>query len=191
MQFQLVQIVYWLALATWFGAVAFLAIAWPIVVRTLRQRNPVLPDVLSVNIDGQHGVLLSGEIISAVQAALSRIELGCAIALLLAFIGQFFVTDFRGEGITMILRAALYLGALGFYLYQWLSVWPAVQRFRTEFVENADDPEKANVAIERIGHYYQQAISALGIMFVLLLGLIIFSAGITPTHVILTSGGGR
>ena len=58
--FQLVQIVYWLALATWFGGVLFVAIAAPAVFRTVRENNPVLPHVLSVNLEGQHGTLLAG-----------------------------------------------------------------------------------------------------------------------------------
>ncbi len=50
--FQLIQIVFWLALSTWFGAVLFIAVAAPIIFRTVRESNPVLPMVLSVNLEG-------------------------------------------------------------------------------------------------------------------------------------------
>ena len=52
MLFQLVQTVYWLALSIWFGGAMFIGVAWQIIHRTVRESNPVLPHVLSVNLDG-------------------------------------------------------------------------------------------------------------------------------------------
>ena len=66
--FQLVQIVYWLSLATWFGGALFVAMAVPAIFRTVGENNPVLPHVLSVNLEGQHGTLLSGSIVGALYA---------------------------------------------------------------------------------------------------------------------------
>src|SRR3954454_21167129 len=60
--YQIVQIVYWLALATWFGGVLFVAISAPVILRTVRENNPILPHVLSVNLEGQHATLLAGSI---------------------------------------------------------------------------------------------------------------------------------
>ena len=40
--FPLVQTLYWLALATWFGGVMFVAIAAPIIFRTVRESRPTI-----------------------------------------------------------------------------------------------------------------------------------------------------
>ena len=42
---------YWVALATWFGSAAFVAVAAPIIFRVIRESDPTLPGVLSVNLD--------------------------------------------------------------------------------------------------------------------------------------------
>ena len=70
--FDLVQILYWLGLSTWFGGVLFIAIAAPIVVRAVRESNPVMTSVLSVNLEGQHGTLLAGSIIGISLIVLAR-----------------------------------------------------------------------------------------------------------------------
>src|SRR5690348_16751309 len=86
--FQVVQIIYWLALSTWFGGVLFIAIAAPIIFRTIRESNPLLPTVLSVNLEGQHGTLLAGSIVSNLLGMLLKVEMICAAALLLTIIVQ-------------------------------------------------------------------------------------------------------
>src|SRR4051794_12991628 len=91
MLFDLVQTIYWLALATWFGGVLFIALAAPIIFRTVRDNNPILPTVLSVNLEGQHGTLLAGSIVANLLAALQRIELACAGGLFVAILGQWLV----------------------------------------------------------------------------------------------------
>src|SRR6266550_5951044 len=91
MLFQLSQIVYWLALSTWFGGVLFIAIAAPTIFRTVRESNPILPTVLSVNLEGQHGTLLAGTIVAALMLPLQKLELLCSGLLLLAIIGQWVV----------------------------------------------------------------------------------------------------
>src|SRR6476620_11474563 len=111
--FQLVQILYWLALATWFGGVMFVAVAAPVVFRTVRENNPLLPHVLSVNLEGQHGTLLAGSIVGDILDRLSRVELICAGVLLLMLIAQPFLIDLRGQNLTAaILRSAMYLAAV-------------------------------------------------------------------------------
>jgi hypothetical protein len=60
----LVSILYWLSLSTWFGAAVFVAVAAPSIIRTVRENDPLLPTVLSVNLEGQHGTLLAGSIVN-------------------------------------------------------------------------------------------------------------------------------
>src|SRR5215212_915368 len=108
--YQIVQIVYWLALATWFGGVLFVAMSAPIILRTVRENNPVLPHVLSVNLEGQHGTLLAGSIVGGILARLARLQLACAGVLLLALVAHFFVANMDGSNRTAaIIRTALLL----------------------------------------------------------------------------------
>src|SRR5919112_1449160 len=107
--FQFVQIAYWLALATWFGAVLFLTLAPPVILRTVRETNPV---VLSVNLEGQHGTLLAGSITSNLMSIVMRIELACAAVLLLAALAQWFFVDLTGNNAFQpVLRTALVVAA--------------------------------------------------------------------------------
>src|SRR5438128_371130 len=91
MVFQVVQIVYWLALSTWFGAVVFLLVAPPVILRAVRDADPLLPGVLSVNLDGQHGTLLAGSIVGKLISSTHRIQLACCAAVALAVVAQWFV----------------------------------------------------------------------------------------------------
>jgi hypothetical protein len=72
MGLHLVQILYWLALSTWFGGVLFVALSAPVIFRTVREQNPLLPTVLSVNLEGQHGTLLAGSIVGNLLTMLLR-----------------------------------------------------------------------------------------------------------------------
>src|SRR5688572_1490757 len=108
----LIQILYWLALATWFGGVLFVAVAAPIIFRTVREANPVLPSVLSVNLEGQHGTLLAGSIVANLLNMLFRVELVAAAVLLVAMIAQLFFLDLSGPAVIFpILRGALFIAA--------------------------------------------------------------------------------
>src|SRR5207253_632524 len=88
--FQVVQIMYWLGLSTWFGGVMFIALAAPVIFRTVRESNPVLPDVLSVNLEGQHSTLLAGSIVANLLSRVAQVELICAGVVLLALLLYFF-----------------------------------------------------------------------------------------------------
>ena len=55
--FQFNQFLYWLALSAWLGGTAFIMIIVPVVFRTVREYDPTLPTVLSVNLDGAHQLL--------------------------------------------------------------------------------------------------------------------------------------
>jgi hypothetical protein len=179
--FQLVQIVYWLALATWFGGVLFVSVAAPVVFRTVRENNPILPHVLSVNLEGQHGTLLAGSIVGSILARLARMELACAGALLVALIAHFFLADLDGSNRTAaIIRTALFLAAAGLTLYDGWVVWPQLWRHRQEFIDHADEPELANPAKDEFDRGQRRSVTLLMAVLFLLLGVVLFSGNITP-----------
>ena len=179
--FQFVQIIYWLALATWFGGVLFVAIAAPVVFRTVRENNPVLPHVLSVNLEGQHGTLLAGSIVGNLIARLARLQLACGGLLLVALIAHFFVANLDGANQTAaIIRTALLLAAGGVALYDGWLVWPRMWRHRQEFIDHADEPEVANPAKDEFDRAQRRSVTLLMAVLFLLLGMILFSANITP-----------
>jgi hypothetical protein len=181
MGFQFVQIAYWLALATWFGAVLFVALAPPIIQRTVRSSNPILPGVLSVNLEGQHGTLLAGSIVADLLAPLVRIELACAGVLLLAIAAQWFLVDLHGANVAaQIGRTAMYLAAVGLLVYDWRVVWPKVWKYRQEYLDHADEPDVANPALDQFDRYQAESTTVLRNILFLLLGMILFSANIRP-----------
>jgi hypothetical protein len=184
MAFPLVQTLYWIALATWFGGVLFIAIAAPVIFRTVKEHNPILPSVLSVNLEGQHGSLLAGTIIANLIAHLVRIELLCAATLLVALVGQWFVTDTRGDNwLFPLLRSAMYVAAVGFVVYDWRVIWPKIRLFRDQYIQHADEPDVANPANDEFNRYQHESELLLRIRLALLLALILFSANITPKRV--------
>jgi hypothetical protein len=184
MAFALLQIIYWIALATWFGGVLFIAVAAPIIFRTVKDTNPIIPSVLAVNLEGQHGNLLAGTIVSNLIMILVRIELICAGGILIGLIGQWRLSDIEGQNwILPMLRSAMFIGALGFVLYDWLFVWPRIRQYRDEYIEHADEPEIANPANDEFNRYQRESELLLRIRLGLLLALILFSASITPKKI--------
>ena len=179
--FQLVQIVYWLALATWFGGVLFVAMAVPAIFRTVGENHPVLPHVLSVNLEGQHGTLLAGSIVGALLARLAKIQLICGAALLLAIVAHFFLANLTGQNRTAaIIRTALFFAAAAVSLYDGWLLWPQIWRHRQEFIDNADEPEVANPAKDLFDRGQRRSVALLMAVLFLLLGVILFSGNITP-----------
>lgn len=183
MLFQLVQVVYWLALSTWFGGVLFIAVAAQVIFRTVRENDPILPHVLSANLEGQHGTLLAGTIIGNLIAVLSRIELICAAILLITLIAQWFLIDLgiSSNKLSLFVRSAFYLAATAIVVYDWRILWPKILKNRQQFIDNADDPERANPAREEFHRYQRESLSLLSILFFLLLGIVLFSGSIGPT----------
>ena len=180
--FQFVQIAYWLALATWFGAVLFVALAPPVILRTMRDTKPVLPNVLSVNLEGQHGTLLAGTIMGNLIEPLIRLQLVCAGVLLVALAAQWFLIDLSGSMVVPpILRSALYIAAVVLLLYDWRVVWPKTWKYRQEYIDNADEPDVANPALDQFDRYQAESLRTLMIITCLLLGMILFSAIIQPS----------
>lgn len=175
--FQLVQIVFWIALSTWFGGVLFIAVAAPVIFRTVREYDPLLPSVLSVNLEGQHGTLLAGSIVGNVLDVLHKVQMGCAAGVGLALIGQWLLTN---PWPVHLVRTALFMGATGLVIYDWRVVRPRLSKARQEYLDNADNPEVANPARELFDRYHRESVLVMQIMLALLLGIILFSAGITP-----------
>jgi hypothetical protein len=179
--FQLVQTFYWLALATWFGGVLFVAVAAPIVFRTVREANPILPHVLSVNLENQHASLLAGSIVGNILRVLSGIQLGCAAVVLLMLLSQWLVMDLNPRNVLAgIIRSTLLAGAMVFVLYDRYVVWPKVWRFREEYIEHADEPDVANPAKDQFDRYHRLSVWLMFVTLVLLSLMIVFSTTVTP-----------
>lgn len=177
MLFQIVQIVYWLALATWFGGVLFVAMSAPVIFRIIRENQPVLPTVLSVNLENQHATLLAGSIVAELLSMLRRMEFTCAIALMIAIVGQWLIDP--QHILTSAVRSALYLAAVGFAFYDWRFVAPRIREYRAEYIEHADEPEVANPAKEQFDRYHREGVTVLSVILFLLLGMVLFSADIS------------
>lgn len=183
--FDLIQILYWLSLSTWFGGVLFIAVAAPIILRTVRENNPVMTNILSVNLEGQHATLLGGSIIGQIMTVLHRIELVCAGVMLVALVGQWILLRPAGPYLIMpILRSALYVAAVALLIYHWRVVWPRMWRYRQEYIDHADEPDIANPALDHFDRLQAESTNVLRNMLFLLLGVILFSANIRPTMLI-------
>ena len=186
MLFQLIQIVFWLALSTWFGGVLFVAIAVPVIFRTVRENNPLLPEVLSVNLENQHGTLLAGGIVGNLLRMLLRVQAVCAGALFLALGAQWFLVNLhdRAQLITIILRTAMYVAAVVLMAYDSWSIAPRMWRHRQEYLDHADEPDVANPAKDQFDRYHRESVTILGIVLFLLLGMILFSGSVSFTQVL-------
>jgi hypothetical protein len=180
MPFQLVQILYWLALSMWFGGAMFIWVAVQVIHRTIRQANPMLPNVLSVNLDGQHSTLLAGTIVGNLVTILSRIEAGCAALLLVAIASQWALIDLSDPAVKMsaFLRSAFFIGATAVLVYDGWFLWPRIMKSRQAFIDNADDPDKANPENDKLEKLQRDSEMLLMILVFFLLGIILFSGDI-------------
>ena len=178
----IVLILWWIALSTWFGGVLFVAVAAPIIFRTVRESDPVLPTVLSVNLEGQHGTLLAGSIVANLVSILVKVELACAAVMAVALIALWATTP--GRWLEHLIRTALFIGAVVLAFYYRYRVEPQIVRYRQQYIDNADQPEVANPAREQFDRYHRESVTVLMITLALLLGLILFSAGLAPTQTI-------
>jgi hypothetical protein len=184
--FQFVQLLYWIGLSTWFGSVVFVAIAAPVIFKTVRQNNPILTDILSVNLEGQHGTLLAGSIVVDLIRRLFWLEIICGIGVVIAMAAQPFVIDPNGGAqTTMIIRGALLIAAAAVVLFDRQVLWPRLQAARAEYVEHADEPDIANPAKDKFDSDQRVSVALLTVVTGLLLGIIVFSTTIRirPTFV--------
>lgn len=179
--FQLVQTFYWLALSTWFGGVLFVAVAAPIIFRTVRDANPILPNVLSVNLENQHASLLAGSIVGNILRVLSGVQLGCATVVLLMLISQWLVMDLSTRNVLAgIIRSTLFVGAVVFVLYDRYIVWPKVWKWRDEYIQHADEPDVANPAKDEFDRLHRLSVWLMFVTLILLSLMIVFSSTISP-----------
>ncbi len=179
--YQLIQILYWIALATAFGGVLFVALSAPVIFQTVRDAKPILPHVLSVNLENQHGTLLAGTIVGNLLAKLGKVHLITGLTLLLCIIAQFFLIDLAGGNRTaMLIRIIMFLGAVIAIAYDRLVIWPRLLAHREQYIENADDPDQANPAKEAFDRDHHQSVTLLSVALFCLLGMILFSANISP-----------
>ena len=192
MLFQLVQTVYWLALSTWFGGAMFIGVAAGAIHRTVRENKPVLPHVLSVNLEDQHSTLLAGSIVGNLISLLTRIEIVCAGVLLVAIGAQWLQIDLTDNWVKMsaFLRTALYLAATGVVIYDGWILWPKIMKARQAFNADADDPDKANPINEQLERLQRESETLLMILVFLLLGIILFSGDISQRISITIRSGG-
>jgi hypothetical protein len=184
--FPIIQVIYWVSLATWFGGVLFVAMAAPIIFRTVRQYKPMLPTVLSVNLENQHADLLAGTIVGNILAMLSRVQLACAAGVLVGLAGQWWVFA-KGSAeprVMIVLRTCAFLAATIFLIYDWRVLGPRIRRFRDEFIEHADEPDIANPAKEQFDRYHRESVNVLSFTLGVLLLLVFLSAGITTAFTV-------
>ncbi len=181
MPYQLVQLVYWLALSAVFGSVLFVLLAAPVVFRTVRDNNPILSHVLSVNMEGQHSTLLAGAVVTGLLHRLLRVEVICGGLLLVTLVVQPFVIDLSAAGAgSAAVRAGLFLAAAAVAFFDWQYVWPRVTLSRAEYVDHADEPDVANPALDRFNAAQRLNLNLTVAVGALLLGMVLFSVTITP-----------
>lgn len=181
MLYQLVQAAYWLALSIWFGGTVFSALAASSVFRVMREQQPVLPQVLAVNLEGQHGTLLGSTLMADLLRSLGRVFLACAAVVVVCLGLHFAVADIRGENLTAALvRIALATAAAGTLAYDRFSLLPSLAKHRQTYLDHADEPELANPAKDAFDREQQRSLTVLMITVSLLAGLVLFSAPITP-----------
>lgn len=180
----LIDAIYWLSLATWFGCVLSCAVVPPIVLRVVREADPTLPRVLSVNLDKQHSVLLAGDVVGAVLSTLFRLQGVCCVAFLPVLVVKWFTVDLSGQRVaTPILLSSLYVLAAAFMFYGWRVVWPKVLTHRRTYLDNADNPDVANAELDLFDRYSGELNSIVRNLLFALIGMLIFSAALRPAGV--------
>ena len=179
--YQVVQIVYWLILATWLGSMVFLAAAAPVVFRTARELDVRVPRYSSANLIDQQGTIVGGAIVGSLLGRLAQIQIICDIAMLPLLLAQCFVADFSGPQQTAtLLRLALWLMASGLLFYEWRWHYPRAWQLRETYLQHADEPEIANVAKEQFDHEHHRSEVIYQAGVFVLIGMVMFSANIMP-----------
>ncbi len=175
--FQFVQTLYWASLSTWFGSSVFVALAAPIIFRTVHDSDPTLPRVLSVNLDHQHSTLLAGEIVGNLLRMLTRVGLTCAVVVLCGLIAQIvLLPGTTSNHIRSALRGALFVAAVVITIYDWRVLSPKLNDARTKYIQHADEVDLANSLKDQFDRYHQESVSLLFALNLVLLGMILFSA---------------
>lgn len=179
--FQLVQTLYWSGLATWFGLLIGVAIIAPVIFRVVREHDPTLPTVLSVNLDAQHSTLLSSTVVARILEHVSRVAVGCAGAVMVGLILQAIAIHPPAgtpSFFWLVLRIVLFVAATAVLVYDWRILGPRVLAARQEFIDHADEPDRANAAKDVFDRLSRDSVNVMFCQAVLLLGLILASANI-------------
>jgi hypothetical protein len=149
----------------------------------VREMNPLLPNVLSVNLQGQHGELVAGTIVGSLLARLAQIEIVCAGALLVVLIMHPFVIETSDVNrVPAILRTLMFIGAAALVLVDRFILWPKIWRARQEYLDHADEPEIANPAKDQFDQEQRHSVMLMQAVLFLLLGMILFSGNITQSR---------
>ena len=177
----LVDAIFWLCLSTWFGTVLLSVVAPPIILKAIREADPTLPRVLSVNLDQQHSILLASNVIIDLLNTLFRLQTACVLVFLPALVGKWFLVDLHEKRIMLpIMVSALYVAGVFFHYYAWRVVLPKVTEHRAKFIEHADDPDIANAELDQFDKYSAEASNVIRNLLFVLLGLLLFSAALVP-----------
>jgi hypothetical protein len=83
----------------------------------------------------------------------------------------------------------LSLAAAGVVIYDGWFLWPKIMKTRQDFIDNADDPDKANPISERMDQLQRDSEMLLMILVFLLLGTVLFSGNIYPPTITFHSNG--
>ncbi len=170
-------ILYWFALAAWFGATLFLVLAVPIIHAAVERADPTLPTVLSVNLDGRHSALLGGQIVDDLLKRLWPIELVAMVAMTFAQLGEWIVILNNGGDILLpAVRTGLLVIAAVVAGYGSRVVRPRAAGHRERYVEVADDLEAAAEAAEAGNRDQGEIMSLLTMELFALAGLVLFAA---------------
>ncbi len=172
-----IAIVYWLALAGWFGSVLFVVASAATVHRVVEEADPTLPTVLSVNLEGRHAALLGGRIVGDLLGKLWTIEVVAIVMLALATVGEWLLV-LRDDGNTLLpmVRALLLVVASAAAVYGNKVLRARAEKHRARYVEVADEPEAAEESAEQFNRDQAEASSMLLLELGALAGLVLFAA---------------
>lgn len=175
---------YWLALAGWFACVLSSAVIPPVVFRAIREADPTLPRVLSVNLDTQHSTLLAGDVVRAILSVFFGLQTVCCAAFLPALISKWFLVDLSGQKIFFpIIVSGLYLFSAAFMIYGRWVVWPKVLKHRKKYLDQADHPDIANAELDLFDRYSNELYSVVRNLLFATIGMLIFSAALPPAPI--------
>ncbi|MEM7807498.1 MAG: hypothetical protein AAF561_05255 [Planctomycetota bacterium] len=172
-----VAILYWLALAGWFGAVFFVVMSAATVHRTVEEADPTLPTVLSFNLEGRHAALLGGRIVGDLLGRLWTIELLAMAMLGIATIAEWLLVFRDGRDVLLpAVRTVLLAAAAGAAWYGNRVLRARAERHRSRYVEVADDPEASEEAAGQFNRDQADASSLLMVELAMLAGVVLFAA---------------
>ncbi len=180
--FPLVQAIYWFGIAAWFGTAVAVLISINSIFRTIKEHDPTLPKVLSVNIDGDHATLLAIDLLVSLLKLLNLVAIFGGTLVMVGGVGQLFLAETGGpRRVELILRGMLLLCSVLLVIYGWRFTTPKLARGLKTYIDQADDPEARSKNRDQIIRCYRDAVVATGALACTLGGLILFSANIVPT----------